>query len=154
MSRRLASLLALAAGLAACTHNSSSAATTIEPAPSSTNRAPEGPGAPGGPAARGGRGGFGAAQEMLLRGITLSADQQQRVDSIRASYRTQMEASRNQSSGDREAMRGQMRTMMEKQQADIRAVLTADQQAQFDRNVAEIRSRMEQGRGGRPGPTA
>jgi Spy/CpxP family protein refolding chaperone len=39
---------------------------------------------------------------------------------------------------------------MEKQQAEIRAVLTPDQQRQFDQNAAEARDRMERG-GGRPG---
>ena len=69
------------------------------------------------------------------------------VEIIRTSYRTQMEQLRG--SGDRDAMRAQMRPLMEKQQAEIRAVLTPDQQRQFDQNAAEMRSRMEQG--GRPG---
>jgi Spy/CpxP family protein refolding chaperone len=94
---------------------------------------------------RGGRNG-GPREEMLLRGITLSSDQQQRVDAIRARYRTQMETARQSGSVDRAAMRD----MMEKQTAEIRAVLTADQQATFDRNVADMRARMEQGGGRRP----
>ena len=140
MTRRTVSTLAVALLLAACSHKSS---TTSTPAPNPNMD--RGPGGPGGP---GGRGGPGARDAMLLRGITLSSDQQQRIDSIRAAYRTQMDQMR-QSGGDRDAMRAQMRPMMEKQQADIRAVLTADQQTVFDQNVAEMRSRMQQG--GRPG---
>jgi Spy/CpxP family protein refolding chaperone len=56
----------------------------------------------------------------------------------------------NAAGGDREAVRTQMRATMEKQQAEIRAVLTPDQQRQFDQNAAEARDRMERG-GGRPG---
>lgn len=153
MARGLAPILSLAALFAACSHNST-AGPTIEPgAPNASvaggrdGRERGGPGGPGGPP---GPRGFGRAEQALLRGITLGTDQQQRVDSIRARYRAQAEQMRQEGGGgDRDAMRAQMRTQMEKQQAEIRAVLTPDQQAQFDQNVAEMRSRMQQG--GRPG---
>jgi periplasmic protein CpxP/Spy len=148
MARSFVPLLSLAALLAACSHNTTTAGSTIEPgAPNATvaeGREGRGRGGPGGP------GGFGRADQALLRGITLSADQQQRIDSIRTRYRTQMEQMRQQQGGDRDAMRTQMRATMDKQQAEIRAVLTPDQQTQFDQNVAEMRNRMQQG-GGRPG---
>ena len=152
MARRLVSALTLAALLAACSRNTSTAGSTIDPGSpnaSTTDAGRDGRAGPGGP---GGRGGFGRADQALLRGITLSADQQQRIDTIRTRYRTQMEQMRQQNSAgtDRDAARGQMRSMMEKQQAEIRAVLTADQQRQFDQNLAEMRGRMERG-GGRPG---
>jgi protein CpxP len=127
MARSLVPVLTLAALLAACSHNSPGS--TIEP---------------GGPA------GAGRADQALLRGITLNADQQQRVDSIRTRYRAQMDQMRQQQGGDRDAARTQMRATMERQQAEIRAVLTPDQQTQFDQNVAEMRNRTQQG-GGRPG---
>jgi Spy/CpxP family protein refolding chaperone len=136
MNRRLIPTLAVALLTAACSHKS----TTSTPTPSAT--ADRGPGGPDGRAGRGGGG--GARDAMMLRGITLSTDQQQRVDSIRAAYRTQMQQMR-QSGGDREAMRTQMRPMMEHQTADLRAVLTPEQQTVFDQNAAEMRSRMEQG---------
>jgi Spy/CpxP family protein refolding chaperone len=147
MARSLVPVLSLAALLAACSHNS--ARSTIEPGgPNSSvadGRDGRGRGGPGGP------GGFGRADQALLRGITLNTDQQQRIDSIRTRYRAQTEQMRQQNgTGDRDAMRTQMRTAMEKQQAEIRAVLTPDQQTQFDQNVAEMRNRMQQG-GGRPG---
>lgn len=147
MARRLVPVVSLAVLLAACSHTTSTTGSTIEPgAPSASatdaGRDGRGPG-------RGGPGGF-RGEQALLRNITLTADQQQRVDSIRARYRAQMEQMREQSGGDRTAMRGQMRTMMEKQQAEIRDVLTPEQQRQFDQNVADMRARMERG-GGRPG---
>ena len=144
MARNLVPVLSLAVLIAACSHNTSTPGSTIEPGAPSASAAGDGRG-PG----RGGPGGF-RGDQALLRDITLSADQQQRVDSIRSRYRTQMEQMRQQSGGDRDAMRGQMRPMMEKQQAEIRAVLTPDQQRQFDQNVADMRARMERG-GGRPG---
>ena len=150
MNRSTLTILTLAAALGACSHKQAS----TTPAPASTTASTDvddrrGPGGPGG---RDGRGGPGVRDDMLFRGITLSADQRQRVDSIRSSYRTQMDQLRQQSGGDRQAMRGQMRPLMERQQADIRAVLTSDQQATFDQNVAEMRSRMQQrgGPGGQP----
>ena len=123
MARSLVPALSLAALLAACSHNSTTARSTIEPgAPNASvadGRDGRGPG---------GRGGFGRADQALLRGITLSADQQQRIDSIRTRYREQADQMRQQGgTADRDAMRAQMRTTMEKQQAEIRAVLTTDQ---------------------------
>jgi protein CpxP len=145
MARSLVPVLSLAALLAACSHNSTTAGSTMEPgAQRATVADGRGPGGRGGP-------GGGRADQALLRGITLSADQQQRVDSIRTRYRAQAEQMRQQGgTADRDAMRTQMRTSMERQQAEIRAVLTPDQQTQFDQNVAELRNRMQQG-GGRPG---
>lgn len=143
MARRVVPVLSLAVLLAACSHNSTTAGSTIEPGAANSSVADGRDGR--GPGGRGGRD-FSRADQALLRGITLSADQQRRVDSIRAGYRTQMDQMRQQQSGgDRDAARSQMRTMMEKQVADIRAVLTGDQQTQFDQNVADMRNRMQQG---------
>jgi Spy/CpxP family protein refolding chaperone len=145
MARSLVPVLTLAALLAACSHNS--APSTIEPGRPNASVADGRDGRGGG---LGGPGGAGRMDQALLRGVTLSPDQQQRVDSIRTRYRAQMDQMRQQQSGDRDAARTQMRATMEKQQAEIRAVLTPDQQTQFDQNVAEMRNRMQQG-GGRPG---
>ena len=147
MARRLVPVLAFAALLAACSHNNSTAGSAMTPGSPNASVADGGSRDGRGP---GGRGGPGRADQMLLRGITLSSDQQQRADSIRARYRSQMDQMRQQGAGDREANRTQMRTLMEKQTAELRAVLTPDQQTQFDTNLAEVRSRMQQG-GGRPG---
>jgi Spy/CpxP family protein refolding chaperone len=78
---------------------------------------------------------------MLLRGIELSSDQRQRVDSIRAQFRDQMRALWSDGS-DREPSRAKMHDLMEQQTSDIRAVLTPDQQKVFDQNVEQMRAHM------------
>ena len=141
MTRRLVPFLSLAALITASACHTASSSTTAQPAPATSTASADGArDGRGGPGGRGGR-----ADELLLRGITLSADQQQRIDSIRTRYRAQMDQMRQQSSGDRSAARDQMRTTMEHEQAEIRAVLTEDQARQFDQNVAEMRTRMQQG---------
>jgi Spy/CpxP family protein refolding chaperone len=89
---------------------------------------------------QGGQGGAGAAQrqnEMFFKDITLTEAQKTQVDSIQTASRTAM----------REAMAGGMQEpgarekmveMRAKQMADIRAVLTAEQQVIFDKNVAAM----------------
>jgi Spy/CpxP family protein refolding chaperone len=68
----------------------------------------------------------------LFNGISLSDAQQKQIDSIRTSYQPQMQS----------AERGQRREIMQKETADFRAVLTPDQQTTFDKNIADMRSRM------------
>jgi Spy/CpxP family protein refolding chaperone len=96
--------------------------------------------AQGGGGGGGGRGGGQRMQQMLFQGITLTDQEQHQIDSIRTSYRSQM-----QSASDRSARRD----LMQKQTADFRTVLTPDQQTQFDKNLSDMRSRM-QGGGGPP----
>ena len=137
MIRRIVPVLAAAAMIGACSSNS---ANTPEPGAPTMSRGADGTGV------RGGRNGA-RGEEMLMRGITLSADQQQRIDAIRTRYRTQMEQARqNGGTPDRSAMR----EMMQKQQDEVRAVLTPDQQAQFDKNVSDMRTQMQNGGGRRP----
>jgi Spy/CpxP family protein refolding chaperone len=89
--------------------------------------------------------GPGRQMEGLLRDITLTAEQQAKVDSIRGHYREQMPSftpGNPPDSGVREKLRGLFRHEVD----DIRAVLTADQQKIFDRNVAAMRARRGGGR--------
>ena len=87
---------------------------------------------------------------MLFNGITLTPQQQTQVDSISARYQAQMRAMRDemQNGGDRDAMRGKMREMMQKQTDEYRAVLTDDQKKIFDKNVEDMRARMQNRRPG------
>ena len=60
-------------------------------------------------------------------------------------------------SAARAAFRARARDLQQRQLADVRAVLTAEQRATFDRNVAELRQRAEAfrrdgGRGPARGP--
>jgi Spy/CpxP family protein refolding chaperone len=99
----------------------------------------------GGRGGMGGQGGMmGRQNEMLFKGITLTAAQQAKVDSIQAKGREEMMAMMQGGGQDRAALRDVMMQTRAKQMADIRGVLTAEQQAAFDKNVAE----MPQGPGG------
>ncbi len=97
----------------------------------------------------------------LLRDITLTDAQQTRVRELQqqfAEQRRQLIGDRKDTrqQGDRrarqrpdsatraqrEAMRGKMQQLMERQVADLRTVLTPTQQSTFDRNVSEMRQRV------------
>lgn len=92
--------------------------------------------------------------EMLFRGITLTADQQAQVKAVQEKFRPRMDSLRTQMRGAMQggtpdpALRARMTTLDTEQRAALRAVLTADQQKQFDANVA----RMPQRGAGRRGP--
>ena len=123
--------------------------TTEQPSPTTASTGGDGAvqrGGRGGP--RGDRGG----EQMLFRGITLSDAQRQQVDSINAKYRTQMQSLRENAGDDRRQAFQQMRDLMERRNAEVRAVLTPDQQKVFDQNVEEMRSRMRERMGDRGGP--
>lgn len=95
---------------------------------------------PGGPP---GPGGFAARRmQRLLQGITLTPEQQAKVDSITARYAAQMPAFTPGAPPD-SATRAKFRDLNEKEDAEIRAVLTADQQKTWDANVEQMRSRMQ-----------
>lgn len=77
-----------------------------------------------------------------LKGIDLTPAQQAKLDSISAKYRTMMPAMTPPSPGtppDTAAMM-KRREMMTQRNAEIRAILTPDQQKMFDKNVAEMQS--------------
>ena len=95
------------------------------------------------------RGGGRNMMVMLMEGITLTADQQVKVDSITKKYADQREAMRADQSMDRDARMTKMREMMGKQQEELKAILTDDQKKVFEKNVTDMQARMSQG-GGRP----
>ncbi len=89
-------------------------------------------------------GGFaGRRMERLLHGITLTAEQQVKVDSITARYRAQMPPFTPGAQPD-SATRAKMRTLFGNQDEEIRALLTPDQQKVWDQNVTAMRNRMQQ----------
>jgi Spy/CpxP family protein refolding chaperone len=96
------------------------------------------------PGGAGGGGGFaGRRMQRLLQGITLTSEQQAKVDSITAKYRAQMPPFTPGAPPD-SATRAKMRTLFGNQDEEIRAVLTPDQQKVWDQNVTEMRNRMQQ----------
>ena len=95
--------------------------------------------------------GPGRLQAMALEGITLTPAQQTKVDSIGAAARAKMPPmtpGTPPSDADRAKMRGISMASLQ----DVRKVLTPDQQAVFDKNMAGIQQRMQQmqGAGGPP----
>jgi len=95
--------------------------------------------------AGGAGGGPGRRMEALFAGITLTADQQAKIDSIQKHYREQMPSFTPGSPPD-SATRERIRGLFRHEIDDFRGVLTPDQQPVFDKNVAAIRQR----RGGGP----
>jgi Spy/CpxP family protein refolding chaperone len=89
---------------------------------------------------------------LLLKDINLTDAQKAQVKAIREKYAPlQLELRKSvQATGSPpdDATRAKMMDLQTKQAAEIRAVLTADQQAQFDKNLAEMKSRMESRRNG------
>ena len=101
---------------------------------------------PGGGMGQGG--GAGRMNEMLFKDITLSPEQKTKIDSIQAAGRTAMQEMMQAGGMQDPANREKMMAMRTKQNTDIRAVFTAEQQATFDKNLAA----MPQGGGRRPPP--
>ncbi|HEV7994045.1 MAG TPA: hypothetical protein VGP25_19620 [Gemmatimonadaceae bacterium] len=97
-------------------------------------------GGPGGGGPGGGRGGIG----RLITGITLTEAQQAKFTEIQAKYQPQLTAARESAAGDRAAMFKAMSTINEKMYPELRAVLTPEQQAIFDKNIEERKARMQQ----------
>lgn len=97
--------------------------------------------AQGGGAAPGGQRDPAAMQrqrnEMMFRGIALTDAQKAKIDSIQTAGREAMRTAMGGGMQD-PAARERMQEMRTKQTADIRAVLTAEQQAIFDANVAAM----------------
>jgi Spy/CpxP family protein refolding chaperone len=95
------------------------------------------------PPQQGRGGGMGG---MLLKDINLTDAQKAQVKTIRDKYVPQLQELRkaSQATGGPpdEATRTKMMDIQTKQTTEIRAILTADQQATFDKNLAEMKARM------------
>ena len=105
--------------------------------------------AQGGPPAGGGAmqqgGGRGNRPNMQLKDITLTAEQQAKVDDISKKYAPERQEIRDamQSGGDRAEGIKKMGELRAKSAPEIRAVLTAEQQVVFDRNLADMKAAAE-----------
>ena len=114
-------------------------------------QAPQG-GPQGGPPQGAPRMGRGGMSQMLFAGIELTDAQKAEIQKIGEKYRAEREALRpagaQQPGGPPapvdSATRAKMDALSTKSRAEYRAVLTADQQAIFDKNVADMKARMEQ----------
>jgi Spy/CpxP family protein refolding chaperone len=83
---------------------------------------------------------------LLLKDINLTDAQKAQVKTIRDKYVPQLQELRkaSQATGGPpdEATRTKMMDIQTKQSNEIRAILTADQQTTFDKNLAEMKARM------------
>jgi hypothetical protein len=86
---------------------------------------------------------------MLMQGITLTAEQQPKVDSLAKKYDAERAALRDPNSTmDRETRMAKSREIMTKQLDELKAILNDDQKKCLEKNVADMQARQQQG--GRP----
>lgn len=99
--------------------------------------------------AQGGQAGGRGRANMEINGIELTDAQKAKLDEIQRKYQPEMLALRNQimNGGDRAELRKKGMALQDKSAADIRAILTLDQQVVFDKNIAEMKLRREQRQG-------
>ena len=85
-------------------------------------------------------------RNMQLDGIELTDAQKSKLEEIQKKYQPEMMALRTefQNGGDRAELMKKSVALRERSSAEIRAILTADQQVVFDKHTAEIKARMEQ----------
>jgi Spy/CpxP family protein refolding chaperone len=82
----------------------------------------------------------GARMTAMLERLNLSAEQKARIQTIRTRHREEMRSLRQQSSGDREALRGRIRELKTKHRAEYMAVLTPQQQQQLREEIQKARA--------------
>lgn len=85
--------------------------------------------------------------QMMFKDITLTGVQKTTIDSIMAHYRSQMTPMSPGSPPDSAAMASR-RARLQKQNSDIRLLLTPEQQPVFDRNIEDMRAAMRRRQGG------
>ena len=91
----------------------------------------------------GGGGGRGGRGNMMMVGITLSEEQTAKVAEINGRYAADRTAIREMMATDRPAAMKKQAEVSAKANAEIRAILTPDQQAVFDKNGAVQKARMD-----------
>ena len=97
-----------------------------------------------------GRQGGGRPDPMvaLMKDITLSPEQQTKVDSITKKYADLRTAMMADASLDQAARRAKGQENRTKQSEEVKAILTDEQKKVFEKNQADMAARMQQG--GRP----
>ena len=85
----------------------------------------------------------------LMQGITLTTEQQTKIDALTKKYDDQRAALRADQSLDMDARRAKGRELAGKQSDEVKTLLTGEQKKVFEKNLADMQARMQQG-GGRP----
>jgi Spy/CpxP family protein refolding chaperone len=134
-----------AATLSACAHSQQAT-----PADSASPRAQGSWGGSGGQHMRRG----GPRGDQMLKDLNLTKDQQAQVQLIRDRYRLKADSLRVGGAAPDSTSRAAFRSMMMQEMSEIRAVLTPDQQKQFDDKMAKMKERRAQhgGKDGHDGP--
>ena len=107
----------------------------------------------------GGQGGGGRRGPMspddqlkrMTKDFNLTADQQSKIKPILVDQQKKMDDLRNDSSGDRQAMRQKMMQIRQDTNDQVRALLDDKQKEKFDKQEQEREDRMQNRRGGGPG---
>ena len=86
--------------------------------------------------------------KQLTKDFNLTADQQTKIKPILVDSQKKMDDLRNDSSGDRQAMRGKMMKITQDTNTRIRALLDDKQKEKFDKQEQEREQRMQNRRGG------
>jgi periplasmic protein CpxP/Spy len=89
--------------------------------------------------------------KQMTKNFNLTADQQAKIKPILVDSRKKMEDLRNDSSGDRQAMRQKMMQIRQDTNDQVRAQLDDKQKEKFDKQEKEREERMQNRRGGGPG---
>ncbi len=80
--------------------------------------------------------------------ITLTADQQKTVDSLKTAMTEEQRSAREAGGDDRQAMMAKFQGINKKYMDAVRALLTPEQQKTFDENLAAMPQRGRRGAGG------
>lgn len=101
---------------------------------------------------QGGGGGGGRGMNRLITGIELTDAQKSKLAEINAKFAPEMTALREamQGGGDRAEGMKKMQALRDKMNPEVRAVLTAEQQVVYDKNVEEQKARMAAMQAGGP----
>jgi periplasmic protein CpxP/Spy len=86
--------------------------------------------------------------KQMTKNFNLTADQQAKIKPILVDERKRMEDLRNDSSGDRQAMRQKMMQIRQDTNDQVRAQLDDKQKEKFDKQEKEREERMQNRRGG------
>ena len=79
--------------------------------------------------------------KRMTEALNLTADQQAKIKSLMESEKAQMDKLRDDSSLEQDARRESAMKIRQETHVSVRAILTADQQAKFDKQQAEMRQR-------------
>lgn len=79
----------------------------------------------------------------MMMGLDLTKEQHEQVKAIHDRYRQQAQSMHKDGAIRDSTSREQHRSMMKQEMGEIRAVLTPDQQKQFDENMAKMKERYE-----------